>query len=358
VRIRTATNRAAAFTLVELMVSMALIVLIMSILAQAFAESGALFRESKGLGDMNENLRTAVVRLRDDLLQRHFEGSKKLSTGYRDGSRPGEGFFRIQQGAPHLVEGVDPDGLPSYRVTADILHMSIAQTGERREHFFTAAPIGVPPPQAGPAWLEGPPDYRSNTAAGEFFMNSQRAEIMWFLAPMLDPVLGTQMTAGAGATPLFSLHRRTRLLVVDNNAAINGAGVPTASLGQFPEFAARPSPANANVLHFPSMTDLANPAMRSMMDPTGTASAPSLLPGTMSGEDRVIADVISFEIKVLRYGDPNFLEVRAIHPTGAGVYDTATWPGPQVTLAAIQVIIRVFDAKTDQSRQITMIQDL
>ena len=36
----------------------------------------------------------------------------------------------------------------------------------------------------------------------------------WWLEPMIDPNTGAQMTAGASSTPLFSLHRRQRLLAV------------------------------------------------------------------------------------------------------------------------------------------------
>src|SRR5438105_2327093 len=110
-RISTTPRRSGGFTLVELMVSMALIILIMSILAQGFAEGTKIFREAKAIGDLQENLRIAVVRLRDDMIQPHFDANKKLSEGFQDYSRPAEGFFRIQQGAAPIWEGNDGDGL-------------------------------------------------------------------------------------------------------------------------------------------------------------------------------------------------------------------------------------------------------
>src|SRR5258708_31614184 len=106
---RTTCPRRTGFTIVELLVCMALIVLIMSILSQAFVEGLETFRRLKGIGDMQDNLRTAVVPLRNDLLARHFDGTQKLSTGFGTGALGGlppiRGFVRIQQGSPAILEG-------------------------------------------------------------------------------------------------------------------------------------------------------------------------------------------------------------------------------------------------------------
>src|SRR5690348_7778286 len=68
----TGPARRQGFTLVELLVSVALIVLIMSIVSQAFVDGLESFRQLKGIGDLQEELRSAVVPLRDDLLARHI----------------------------------------------------------------------------------------------------------------------------------------------------------------------------------------------------------------------------------------------------------------------------------------------
>src|SRR5258708_30612631 len=106
---RTTCPRRTGFTIVELLVAMALIVLIMSILSQAFVEGLETFRRLKGIGDMQDNLRTAVVPLRNDLLARHFDGTQKLSTGF--GTRalarlpPIPLLVRIHQGPPPTLRG-------------------------------------------------------------------------------------------------------------------------------------------------------------------------------------------------------------------------------------------------------------
>src|SRR3954452_21311997 len=108
-------RRRQGFTLVELMVAMALIVLIMAIISQAFVEGLETFRQLKGIGDLQERLRTAVVPLREDLITQHFTGAKgslKLS-GLGDATNPiTEGFFRIEQTSASLLEGNDSDNIP------------------------------------------------------------------------------------------------------------------------------------------------------------------------------------------------------------------------------------------------------
>src|SRR5437879_8964136 len=110
-------RRRQGFTLVELLVAMALIVLIMSIISQAFVEGLGTFRQLKGIGDLQERLRTAVVPLREDLIAKHFDADKPLKlSGLGDTTNPIKGgFFRIEGGVSPLVqEGSDSDGIPSY----------------------------------------------------------------------------------------------------------------------------------------------------------------------------------------------------------------------------------------------------
>src|SRR5262249_7897418 len=66
-------------TLVEMLVATALTMFIMAILSQAFVTSLEVFSQLKGIGDMEEGLRTAATLLRDDLAQDHFEGKRRLS---------------------------------------------------------------------------------------------------------------------------------------------------------------------------------------------------------------------------------------------------------------------------------------
>jgi len=58
-----------AFTLTELLVSLALIMWIMAILSQAFVEGLETYSQLKGIGDLNEQLRADAFQLRTDVLQ-------------------------------------------------------------------------------------------------------------------------------------------------------------------------------------------------------------------------------------------------------------------------------------------------
>src|SRR5262245_46777387 len=60
--------RRQGFTVVELLVAMALIVFIMTILSEAFSAGLKTFRDLKAAGDMSERLRSATTVLRSDLL--------------------------------------------------------------------------------------------------------------------------------------------------------------------------------------------------------------------------------------------------------------------------------------------------
>src|SRR5437588_4479437 len=93
-------RRRQAFTLVEMMVSMALVIFIMVLLSQAFVASMQAFRTLKGIGDMEEKLRTASAILRRDLAALHFQGQQPLSQVDLTRPPPSRGFFRIYQGTP------------------------------------------------------------------------------------------------------------------------------------------------------------------------------------------------------------------------------------------------------------------
>src|SRR5262249_54377122 len=102
-------RRRAGFTITELLVAMALIVFIMSILATAFSEGMKTFRGLKGIGDMNQRLRTVSSLLRAELEADHFEGRRRLSdTQFWVMGPPREGFFRIWQGSAPVPEPNPP----------------------------------------------------------------------------------------------------------------------------------------------------------------------------------------------------------------------------------------------------------
>ncbi len=74
------------FTLIELLAAMALIVLIMSVLSQAFLTGLATFGQLKGIGDLNERLRADAVALRDDVQTANRQAEQFIADTQRDGA--------------------------------------------------------------------------------------------------------------------------------------------------------------------------------------------------------------------------------------------------------------------------------
>jgi len=386
----------SGFTLVEMMVAMALILFLMVILSEAFKKGIETFLQLKAIGDLEEKLRTASTQLRTDLSADHFEGKRRLSDPYFYDSHTREGFFRIVQGGLSIPEGTDSDGNLSYRASNHVLHFTVKLRGNKREDFFKAVL-----PATSPLLVPG-----ANNSNGTFFnqqndgrfqdtdgvYHSAWAEVVYFLAK-------TGQTAGS-QTDLHTLYR-TVLLVVPDNRGINWTTPQANAL-----FDANPNYRKMsclkgdtqlnNNIYFFNPTDLANGGVVTTngagvrkqdrgivyppnpqllrflpLDPNGTADTnPLLARQNIDRSDILLTDVISFDVQILKkYGNqvsadfhdlpegPPFLyPPYAFDTHRPSVSSSATLP--PYTIAAIQISLRVWDRKTEQTRQITIVQDM
>jgi type II secretory pathway pseudopilin PulG len=446
-------SKRAAFTLVEMLVSMALILFIMVILSTAFTTGLQVFRQLKGLGDMEEHLRAAVQIMRRDLSAYHFENTRKLSDllfwDPTTGGPPQQGFFRIWHSPATTTEGLDGDSLPSFRSTGDMLHFTSKLSGQGIGDFATSNV-----PTALTTLVAGSGDSRYQQT-GQF--RGRWFEVVYFLAP-------NGLAAAGTGVPLFTLYRR-QLGILDTPgninptlasqltsiSVVNGAngagGVPgwmdfsEISCKKSGDIAALRDPVSGvypDTVRFSSPTDLTMPIRRFGMLPgnsvelaglptkpllpaanpfplagrtypvlgevptaPSTWATPAALSGptfygnppswqgnaNLQGADLLLSDVISGEVKVLV---PNATDFADITPTAmrnpifqsgnVGVFDTwssmndgvfdysnststtATPSAITVPLAtsiqALKITIRIWDAKTLQARQITIIQDM
>jgi prepilin-type N-terminal cleavage/methylation domain-containing protein len=421
-------SRRTGFTLVELLVSLALIVFIMSILSYAFQEATALFRNMKSSGDMAEKLRGATTILRRDLSAYHFDDERKLSDPNFwtiDNGPPGAGYFRVWHGQPSILEGNDLDGLPSYRSTTHMLACTVRLTGNQRSDFLTGyAPSNSPLLATANYNLLGWPETRYQDTPNTY--TSQKAEVAYFLRQQPDT---------ANGTPLFTLYRRQWLALPSNT---NGNGpAPIQPVVTFPqkdpngnayylEISCKPNPANASTMYFNSLPDLAIPPRRYGMnnsqaglpngvDPvSGSPTYPLLAeeaaaltftdpsgtswPNAFPGGDALLTDVISFDVRLLIQGATQFQDLFQITSSGFpsnnlafqaatgprvfdtwygqksadGTYDYTSWATPgtyasipiyqgtngTIRVLAVQVTLRVWDLKTQQSRQVSFVQEL
>ncbi len=242
----------AGFTLIELMVAMALIIFIMTILSAAFGAAGKTFRDLKAAGDLAEQMRGALTLLRRDLAAPHFDPvNKKLSDvdfWSTNNGPPLGGFFRILQGiessnlqvmmlqqpssgaiqGPTFIPPPPPPGwlsgnteVPTYINTQSVMHFTVALPGQLPNDFFvtdvgnansgsnlfdtTVVPYS--------SVLNQDRRYQNNSSAATVF-KSQYAEVIWALIPTASTpnVTASDNVAANPPQPLFTLVRQQRLL--------------------------------------------------------------------------------------------------------------------------------------------------
>jgi prepilin-type N-terminal cleavage/methylation domain-containing protein len=411
-------QRRNGFTLVELLVAMALIVFIMAVLSQAFVAATQSFRDLKAAGDLAQKLRSVTSQLRRDLAADHFEGKRRLSdpTFWADGP-PRQGFFRLYQGSRPgaagglcVLEGADADGLRSYRTADHLLHFTVKLRGNTAGDFFTA---GVPDNSPLLTGIFGPVEARYQ--GGSAYRN-QWAEVAYFLRPAAPET--------AAGTPLYTLYRRQRVAVPENSLVTPAQ--PASAAADYLEVSCGPDLANPATLYFNTPLDLTVPARRFATNVNGLPntdvpdyglSYPTLgeqaADGNLRGADVVLTDVVSFDVRLLLLKDPSgyagpedvnnpFVDLydRSVEVydngnaalfgrDGPRVFDTwssyaspvaaldytawdtgrgaksipmwrASFPanlrGPVVK--AVQITIRVWDVKTSLTRQVTIVQAL
>jgi type II secretory pathway pseudopilin PulG len=436
-RLPNQTKRRRGFTLIDMLVSTALVIFIMVILTQAYSAGMDSFRTLKALGDMEEKLRTAGSIVRKDLAADHFEFKKRLSeaTFWNDGP-PREGYFRIYQGAPSYPEGgwnnntppapnfTDGDGYPSW-VAPDprvgiagshALQFTVKRRGNQRDQF---ASVGLFAYNAGP-----PASYQVDAASPLLTTNtgftpdsrfqaipaattgifaSQWYEVAYFLAD-----LGEQTPGG---TKRYALYRQQRLLVTQNsaiNAGTTPQGInPQGAVGpqqlvpvgknnntaqEYTEISTSTASIQGN-MYFNSPADVTIPERRlggalSTLSPISATWTPQMalqpVANPLYGSDILISDVISFDVRVLVPGQSDFVDLNTFTSNNTGLfaanaavfdtwskatdalYDYSTWSVPstakslplQLRIQAVQISIRVWDIRSQQARQITIVQDL
>ena len=397
--------RRHGFTLVEMLVSLALVLFIMVILSQALSTGLETFRQLKATGELDEKLRMASTILRQDLQLDHFEGKRRLSDpSFWNQGPPREGFFHIEQGSPSTVEGLDGDGIPSLYATDHRLHFSIKLRGSQRADFLSAnVPYGSPLLSANTTFFGFPPDarFQDPPIAGNYWAsyNSQWAEVAYFLIPN---------GATAGNNRLFALYRRQRLAVANNlnlnwnNPAvrINNANDLNLLPWQYASISCQKNKRDnsfPDFLYFNDPTDLTVPERRLGFQSSQPVQGnpiplpsyvytplqdPASLPAAslkQQGSDLLLTDVVSFTIQVLSPDiDPTLSSFRDLprlgQPPGIGMFDSwsnvqddtanyygsaASLPAPMlIRISALEIILRVYDARTGQTRQITIIQDM
>lgn len=352
-------HRRTGFTLVELMVAMALTIFIMTILTQAFVLSIDTFVGLKGIGDMQDNLRAARNVIQFDLAQNHFEGARRASDPSIATQLPTSGFFRVFPGASSQLEGTDLDGMSSSRSVntgaSYVLQFTSRLKGNQQQSFYTAPVLDRTGTffnlqtfyTMNPATTPGvDADVTLRSPPGGPFYRSQWAEIVYFLGngalqQPYAPVGTTEepLNPNGAGLPLYGLYRAQYVAVTDNTA-LNNAAYPVAN--QYPDFmniACGPQTVNGKAqLYFYGPHDMAKAG--------GATRTFNPLAPVFGSASLVVPNVLSFQVQGIGSGSTVPADV---------IYDSASGTGPML---GVSITIRVWDNKTRQTRQMTIMQDL
>ena len=284
-------RRRSGFTLVEVLVAMALILFIITILGAAFSAATQTVSDLKSAGDLAERLRGAATVIHRDLEANQLKNAggavlplpKLWNTSLQPSPPPpDQGFLRIFEGSAASREGVDVNNQPSFYQTTACLAYTITLSGTRRSDFLSAFVPGTPLTYTADPVL-GPPDQRyedtPNTTNPSVY-NAQSAEVALFLVPSGDT---TDSAGTPGPMPLFSLYRRQFLTVPVGWTA--AAGAPAAgSASQYLEVSTVPSAGEGvGTPTFNSLHDLTMPINRFWMNrgcPAGVSQPALSAPGT------------------------------------------------------------------------------
>jgi prepilin-type N-terminal cleavage/methylation domain-containing protein len=405
----------SGFTLVEILVALALTLFVLSVLSQAFVAGADAFHALKAVGDMNDGLRVAATALRSDLSLNHFEGNRRLSDSMfwtaPEFGPPKQGYLFVYQGpVPALLttdpqyEGTDSNGLPSYRRTNHAIAGTSRVNGAMPQSFYSCrVPNGSPLLSVASGLVDARYQVAPPATGNWATFNSQWIEWCYFLAPM-------QGNPTAAGTPLYGLYRQQRLVVSDvdtlNWSTTTTQKVAYSAQSYYPSLVScGKNPSSTGYFYFSSPADLTIPNRRASgvfnYNRTNTAAAatlPAYTPTTYgtpfsplvnpttsqpTGEDLLLTYVISFDVKVL-IGTPNnaasgggftvqgdFSDLVTAGSVNPGYFDSwssriddvynysnATQIPNPINILALKITIRVWDPSTQFARQVSIVQEL
>ncbi len=377
------SHQRLGFTLIELLVAVALTIVIMGIIGWAMGKSIDAFRNLNGIANLQSKLVAAQIVMQRDLSAEHFGGNfqTSLSGPYVADQRldqfgwmpPEQGYFEIRQGSEGALEGFDADGLWSTQAVDHSLRFTARLSGRREEDWFYAYPDNPSPP--GPALPANWGDVNFNRTPG---IATRWAEIAYFLYPN---------GKNANGTTLYALYREQKAVQgLATTPAVNPVSSDLSRMGVIGN-------------GYNSTTTVTSPGLRGIQYPLAPSPAPKF------GDDILVTDVISFEIKVLwstgpasvgliapRQGAGTYYGVgrpfnvdwpfdtlqniagwgmrfdtmsQSTAPVGTNWDDPASFLAPnnnlpryRVRVQALQIRIRVWDFNTQQTRQMCFVQDI
>jgi type II secretory pathway pseudopilin PulG len=431
------SGRRSAFSLVEMLVVLALSLLIFMLTAMAFNMASRAMRVHRAYAEDSTDLGNFERQLRFLLRQRHFESDLRVSEiDPNDPNRqPKAGFFAVIEGGPEpLPPGVTspPEGI----YVKDGLNFTVRLVGNSPTDFFETSLVQPPnwtaSRQSGfnfaglqpPTWLQLNGGYpESRYQSGNVF-RSQWAEIAIFLSRQPDPDDPTKRAAtvpidhpahpdspspsNPPAARLYRLHLRKLLLLPSHFAKGQQNFDVTPAIVvhtlQPPQPWGNDAWGRPNPIYYPDAFDLSvrretppgqpyeewlvntpvdvmnssnrfyNPSLFRAgrpWEPNEYADNPTTptkyegdwppgWPGPLSyysgrqGEDVILQNVISFDVKLIQGGRVFELSNPPPAPPYPAVFDSTS----NQPLQGIWIRIRIFNPKTQQMRDLVIVEAL
>lgn len=345
---RTAPRR-SGFTLVELMVSAAVSVTIMAVLATVFQTGIEVMRDMRSLGKLQDQLRATSEIIRRDLQADHFVARDKLN-------RTGPNISGAKLSDQWLADANWQPPLGGYfHIESDAAWMGAAQRDNDSLWF-------------------APPATQSFLLQFTSILSGSRPQNMYSTNvndslgnPVLDVNLKPVSISSRAAEIAYfvdssnNLRRRQRLVAMSDaeTASLMPGSTPTLD----PQVVAQrlfPAPPPIQAATLADVVDSA-PAKNRMTTRT-LLTAPHL------GDDVLLSNVLMFEVKVNWEGGTPVTPFSAsttdypfdyLSTAGNPTFDTWLGATPlRIRVKALQIRLRVFDPQGQTTRQITIIQDM
>jgi type II secretory pathway pseudopilin PulG len=201
------------FTIVELLVALALVMFIMSIISQVFVDASESFRSQRAKADLSEKLRYLTQTIRADLRANHFEENRRLSDpNFWIKGPPKVGYFRLEQASTYnSVDSLTQNdtALISNQFSNTVMAFTVFNSGQEQSNFLSTYFSNADFVNWKSQKLN-PGDTRYEMDANCF--NSPFAEIAYFLGPNNYKEIVLQDEPGQPVVRLYSLYRKAWLI--------------------------------------------------------------------------------------------------------------------------------------------------
>jgi len=355
------------FTLVELLVSMAIIIFMLSIMSQAFVIATTCMQGMKTVGELIDKVRPVMTILQRDLAADHFDGTKKLcDPDFWEYGPPREGYFSIIQGGGSEQETPSSGPVKYYISNSTTSNHALTFTsrlpGKNPTEFYTAEY-----PTAHNVRMNGIYNYPDPTfATNPAYMKVQNArrfdfisniihckwaELAYFIKPN-GSIVAKDPTSGYVDLPLHDLYRQQRVILPDVSD-MNKAGIPIASPDPFNLFSHY---VDSGKVVFNQPSDVTAPWKRFGNRGAAPAALPNFkayadssgLNDVGNNSDLVLTNVISFDVRIINDSNLDFLH---LYEAGAGALSGSYAPYYNAPYADTSISKFIFDTWTMERSQ-------